>query len=87
MSEEFLNISKCAKCNKPHRYRLEVERSIIMKLMTPDDLNEKPRQVRITRIFTCPVKNEEFEARFILHDTSSDRIENVTISGVSNDES
>jgi len=85
MSTEHLEIPKCPKCNDGHRYKLDVERSLVMKMLTMDDMNERPRAVKITRLFTCPVKNEEFQAKFTLYDTSSDRIENVSVVGVSHD--
>ena len=85
MSTEYIDIPKCPKCNDGHRYRLKVDRTIVMRLLTMDDVDEKPRAVKITRLFTCPVKDEEFQAKFILYDTSSDRIQNVTVIGASDD--
>ncbi len=85
MSTEHLEIPECPKCNDGHRYKLDVERSIVMKMLTMEDIDERPRSVKITRLFTCPVKNEEFQAKFSLSDTSSDRIIDVTVIGVSHD--
>ena len=85
MSTEYLEIPKCPKCSDGHRYKLNVERSIVMKMLTADDMNESPRSVKITRLFTCPIKNEEFQVKFVLYDTSSDRIKDVTVIGISHD--
>lgn len=82
MSAEYLVIHNCPKCSDGHSYELEVERSMIIKMMTISDLNEPSRKVKVTRIFTCPVKNEEYQARFVLTDTSSDRIKNVKVIGL-----
>jgi len=54
-----------------------------MKLMTMADLSERPRRVSFTRLFTCPKKNEEFQAEITLTDTSSSRIRRVDVLGTS----
>ena len=82
MGTEHLDIPKCPKCALRHRYRLAVERTIIVKLITMGDKSERPRRVRITRLFTCPTRNEEFEATFVLTDTSSDRIRSISVDGI-----
>lgn len=86
MSEEKLVIPECPICGGKHTYRLKVERTYIMKYLTMIDLRETSQPVRFTRIFVCPTKNEKFEASFILYQTSSDRIELVTVDGVIEDE-
>ncbi len=85
MSVEYLDISDCPKCSTRHRYRLNVERSIVIKKMIVADVNESERKVRVTRIFTCPEKDEEFQATFVLTDTPSDQILDVTVIGVDDD--
>ena len=85
MSTEHLDIPSCPKCKDRHRYRLNVERSVVIKMIRMSDMHEQPRQVRFTRLFTCPIKNEEFEASFILTDTSSSRIRSVDVEGIAND--
>jgi hypothetical protein len=85
VAAEHLDISRCPRCNKSHRYRLAVERSYVMKLLTPAAMTEPARQVRFTRLFLCPTKNDEFEATFILTDTSSTRIRSVTVGGSADD--
>ena len=85
MSTEYLDIPKCPKCGDGHRYKLDVNRSIVIKMLTMADMNEQRRTVKMTRLFTCPVKDEEFQVKFILYDSSSDRIENVTVIGIPHD--
>lgn len=85
MRTEYLNIPKCPKCKDAHRYKLNVDRSIVIKMLTMADMSERPRQVKITRFFTCPIKEEDFEATFILTDTSSSRINNVQVAGIADD--
>lgn len=86
MGIEHIEIPKCPKCHNRHNYRLEVDRSIVMKLITMEDLDEPTRWVKVTRIFICPTKNEKFEARIRLADTSSNRIKDVAVIGVSNED-
>jgi hypothetical protein len=85
MATEYFDIPNCPKCHAGHRYKLQVDRSIVIKMLTMSDMSERPRRVRITRLFTCPKKNEEYEATFILTDTSSSRIKNVTVVGIANE--
>ncbi len=78
---EYIVIDSCPKCGGEHRYRLAVDRSIIMKMLTASDIYEEPRQVRFVRLFTCPVKKEDYQASFFLTDTSFDRIKDVKVMG------
>jgi hypothetical protein len=84
-TSEHLDVKGCPKCGGSHRFRLAVERSVILKFMTRMDTMDRSRRVRFTRLFTCPTKNEEFEATFVLTETSSDVISGVTAGGVDDD--
>ncbi len=86
MGAEHLDIPDCPKCNDGHRYQLYVKRAMVIKMMITDMQTERPRTVKYTRLFTCPTSNEDFQARFTLTDTSSDRIEDVTVTGLASDE-
>jgi len=60
---------------------------MIIKMLTMSDMNEPTRRVRITRLFTCPVTKEDYQATFTLTDTSYNRIADVSVIGVgANDE-
>ena len=85
MGTEYLEIPKCPRCGDRHRYKLKVERAIVMKWLIMSDMRERPHRVRITRLFTCPSKNEDFEATFILTDTSSNRIKEVSVLGIASE--
>jgi len=50
MATEHLDVSRCPRCALAHRYKLAVERTLILKLMTMADMTERPRQVRVTRL-------------------------------------
>ncbi len=74
-----ITISNCPVCDGKHTYSLKVERSTVLKLMTLQDMQERPRRVHFTRIFTCPKELKDFQATFILYDTSSSRIKSVDV--------
>jgi hypothetical protein len=79
---EELEIPKCPICGGRHMYRLKVERTYFSQLKSIISLRERSQPVRITRIFMCPVKNEKFQASFVLYQTSSAQIKSVTVGGV-----
>lgn len=80
--DEKIKIEPCPECQKTHTYNLVVTRSILMIYMSESDFGEKPREVKLTRTFTCPNTQKDFEAPFILKDTTTDRIEDVRVSGI-----
>ena len=87
MGTEHLDIAPCPKCDCPsHRYSLEVQRSYVVKYALGGFAEpvEQPRRVRFTRLFTCPTKNEEFQATFSLRDSSYNRISSVEVTGIDN---
>lgn len=79
MAAEYIEIPNCPKCQGKHRYKLEVDRSVIFKMNSMSEINESPRQERYTRLFTCPVRNENFEATLVLTDNSFERIKDVRV--------
>ena len=86
MEEEKVEISNCPICGGRHVYKLEVERDYVLYLLTSRVI-EKPKPKRVTRIFVCPVKNEKFQASFILYQTSNAKIKSVRVKGVIENES
>lgn len=86
MYDEYVEIPNCPKCQLSHRYKLKIKRAMVVKMTTMSSIAEPERQVRITRIFTCPKKNEEFEATFTLTDTSSSRIKKIEVVGADDED-
>jgi hypothetical protein len=76
-SAEIITIEKCPRCESSHRYRLAVQRSWVLKRLTAADMRERARPVKVTRLFTCPVTNDDYQASLVLYDTSSSRIEHI----------
>jgi hypothetical protein len=74
LSTETITVAPCPICGLSHDYRLAVERSTIIKMMTMD---EPQRGTRFTRLFNCPKQNERFQATFVL----SGDIESVKVLG------
>ena len=91
MEEEKVEISNCPICGGRHVYKLEVERDYVLHLHTSRVIErlakEQPKPKRVTRIFVCPVKNEKFQASFILYQTSNAKIKSVRVKGVIENES
>jgi len=86
MEEEEVEIHNCPICGGRHVYKLEVERDYVLYFFTPPQAIQ-PEPIRVTRIFVCPVKNEKFQASFILYQTSSAKIKSVRVKGVIENES
>jgi hypothetical protein len=83
MSTETVCMQNCPHCGGAHSYVLEVERAIIIRVLTTHKKHEKPSRVKVTQLFACPLKNEQYQAAFYLQDTSSDRIKAVGVIGLS----
>lgn len=79
---EYLEISECPKCKGRHRYALKVERDMVIKMLTMSPDIERQKQVNITRLFTCPKTNDDFQATFSLTQWSSARIKDVRVVGI-----
>jgi len=84
MAAEYVNITECPKCQGEHKYRLEVKRALVIRMLTPRDMSERPRPVQLTRLFTCPKTQADYQATFTL--TSFNRIEGVTVLGEAGDD-
>ena len=83
MSKETVCIQNCPHCRGVHTYTLEVERAIVIQVLTTHKKHEKPSRVKVTQLFVCPLRNEQYQASFYLQDTSSDRIRAVAVIGLS----
>jgi len=89
-NEEKLTISKCPKCTQSHAYTLEVQRSVSVAYTTILGSPETRGQRRsFTRLFTCPITGEDFQARFWVFEEASSKIKTVKVGNLvteSNDE-
>lgn len=75
--EETITIAECPHCKQTHKYSLQVERTMVIKLMVAEDLNNRPKPIIFSRIFTCPNKNEQFQAQITLFQSSTKHINSV----------
>lgn len=82
---ETITIPSCPICAASHTYSLKIERSLVLGMVSVNDIHEKPRAVRITRLFTCPSKAQDFQATFVLYDTANSRIKSVDVSELAED--
>jgi len=69
---ETLEIA-CPLCAKIHRYSMKIEKTIVV------GFGSRERQWTFTRLFTCPVKNEDFQALIRIQQGSNERIDNIEI--------
>ena len=82
MSGEDQLTVPCPRCRGAHRYALDVRRSVsfgYIHLAGGD--NPAPSKKSFTRLFTCPVTNEDFQAQFSMTETENMSIRDVTIKG------
>jgi len=71
----------CRKCGQKHNYLLDVERSyVVYNLMSTHQM--KPVKKTFTRIFICPIKDQEFQVTFSLIQSFGTIIRNVVVKGV-----
>jgi hypothetical protein len=82
MSADNVLEIQCPLCKNIHRYELEVHRSFSMSLLTTTGEKGIENKKYFTRLFTCPKKEKEFQARFWMADTSNARIESVEVKGL-----
>jgi hypothetical protein len=80
-AEEILEI-KCPKCGKLHKYNLEVKRSVFLENITIRSNNDAPIPRSFKRLFSCPLKENDFEAIIMLIETRHTKIESVEIKGL-----
>lgn len=78
-SREEVTIARCPHCSASHTYALDVERSVVMHLMTLGMERAAPTRRTFTRLFACPAKNEHYEADVTLIESASDRIQSVSV--------
>ena len=78
---------RCPKCNKVHLYELEVKRSMVLENLSMLSSNRSSRSTHIsfTRLFTCPKKEEDFQATFSLVESSASPIRSVEVKGIIKD--
>lgn len=79
---KILKIENCPICNEPHNYGLAVRRSHVIKMLTANDMQERPTPKKFTRYFICPSNQERFQATVTLFDSSSHKIESVNVIGI-----
>jgi hypothetical protein len=68
----------CPLCGQEHRYPITIRRAVVMQMHAE---RAPATEVRVTRLFTCPTKNEEFEGSLIIRETADSRIESVDVAG------
>lgn len=76
-TEDIFLISPCPLCSGSHRYPVRVKRDIALGMVVA--MPVQSTEVMHTRIFTCPEKGENFEAKVPLHETQTNIIREVSV--------
>jgi hypothetical protein len=80
-ANQQISFERCPLCCEPHTYALAVERSAVIRFMGVTTPLDQPLSRHFRRLFTCPNKDEIFEATITLLEWSSDPIREVSIVG------
>ena len=83
-NNDYLTITQCPECGKSHKYRLEVRRASSIGaqgLLSAQSYNSTGKEY-FTRLFTCPLTKNDFQARFYLTVEGNERIESVEVKGI-----
>jgi hypothetical protein len=71
---------QCPLCSQQHRYKLAVERSIVVFSITSFTPSRTERTYKtFKRVFTCPTKAEPFQAVIRLEQTTGSIIHDVRV--------
>jgi hypothetical protein len=80
--KEIFKISRCPLCFEEHSYNLKITRSWIIGLILfrgGSGRKEQPRKKRVVHLFTCPTKNQDFQATLLLEEWPNAPIESIDI--------
>ena len=69
--QETITISLCPKCSGSHKYWLVVKRATALSV---SEVRPRPAQRRFTRLFTCPVTRDDFQADLVIEETGHNEI-------------
>jgi hypothetical protein len=64
----------CPKCNKSHKYTLEIHRSIVMYHL---GVPTKTKEHKFTRIFICPETGKKFQACIVVTQQAGEILHDV----------
>lgn len=80
-NKNTITISSCPVCSVEHTYTLKVTRSQTIGFATLGSWQsrEQQRRKRVVRLFTCPTKNETFQATLTFWELPSAPINSVEV--------
>ena len=70
---------KCPLCKKVHKYQLRVDKSVVFYDVISMLSSSSSTSRKFRRLFTCPEKNEPFEATLILEESFGEKINDVEV--------
>ncbi len=79
--KETITISSCPVCSEGHEYSVIVTRSTSIGLISLDfgQSKQQPRKKRVTRLFTCPTRNENFQVTLTFLEYPSSPINSIEV--------
>jgi hypothetical protein len=78
-SDDNLTVAKCPKCLGSHKYLLEVQRSYSIGYTSLGPQAPRMTKKSFTRLFTCPVTEEDFQAVFWIPEEPNTSIQTVEV--------
>jgi len=63
----------CPFCDGLHQYSLKITVIPVVGLMSVE------RELKSIHLFTCPIKNEDFQATIVVYQEPDERIDNIEI--------
>jgi len=76
---DAITISKCPKCGESHTYRFIVKRATAL---SASERESQSTERRLTRLFTCPVTKEDFQADLVIYAGHDEMIVSLQIVGI-----
>ncbi len=77
--EDALTINKCPKCSERHTYGFIVKRATAL---SASERESQSTERKFTRLFTCPVTKEDFQADLVIYENHDEMIVSLQIVGI-----
>lgn len=76
-----ITIDNCPICSKSHTYDVSIRKTSLMTFTKTED-ERGIQKVPVTRLFSCPDKEGNFEITFLVLKTPDEIIKEITISQI-----
>ena len=83
-TDEIITIESCPVCGNAHNYQFRAKRTIALGMA--EDENSLTSW-KFTRVFTCPITHDDFQADIIIESTPNEIIIQLEVTGIASEES